>query len=120
MKTVYKILLFMKRKPGMSVGAFRDYYENQHAPLCAQYAAGMKRYLRRYLTPLPDAESGLLEELPYDVVTELWFDNEEIFNGTVKYLSTSKMPDEVVADEKKLFDRSTMRIATVIEHETTF
>ncbi len=118
--TIYKILLFMKRKPGMSVEAFRAYYETQHAPLCTKYARGMYRYLRRYLAPQPNAQSGVADELPYDVVTELWFDNEEVFKGTLKYLSTSKMPDEVIEDEEKLFDRSSMRIATVVEHETTF
>jgi hypothetical protein len=118
MKTVYKILLFMKRRPGMSVEAFREYYENHHALLCAKYSKGVKRYIRRYLNPLPKAETGILEELPFDVITELWFDNEKIFNGTVAYLSSSEMPAEVVEDELKLFDRPRMRMATAIECES--
>jgi len=120
METVYKILLFMKRKPGMSVEAFRDYYETRHAPLAAKYASGVKRYVRRYLNPQPNAETGRLDELPFDVITELWFDNEKIFKGTVAYISTTIMPDEIVEDEKQLFDRSNMRMATVVEHETLF
>ncbi len=111
----YKILLFMKRRPGMTVEAFRDYYENRHVPLCMKYAAGVKRYLRRYLDPQPNAESGRNDELPFDVITELWFDDEAIFNGTVKYISGSRMPDDVVEDEKQLFDRASMRMATVVE-----
>ena len=39
--TTFKILLFMKRRPDITVEAFRDYYENSHAPLCAKYSAGM-------------------------------------------------------------------------------
>jgi hypothetical protein len=111
----YKILLFMKRRPGMSVEAFKDYYENHHAPLCATYASGMKRYERRFLTAHPNPETGATEELAFDVITELWFDDETIFRNTVAYLSTSIMPDAVVEDEKRLFDRTKTRMATVVE-----
>lgn len=117
---VWKILLFMKRKPGMSMDAFRDYYENHHVPLALKNGGGLHRYFRRYLTPLPHAESGTCEELPYDVVTELWFDNEAVFKGTVEYLSTTVMSDEVVQDELNLFHRPTMRMALVTECETDF
>jgi hypothetical protein len=118
----YKILLFMKRKPGMSVAAFRDYYENHHVPLAMANSGGqgggIVRYVRRYLNPLPHAESGTNEELPYDVVSELWFDDEAVFKGTVEYLSTTVMNDAVVSDEMNLFHRPTMRMATVVECET--
>ena len=115
---IYKILLFMKRRPGMTFEAFQDYYENHHAPLCAKYASGISRYVRRYLTPHPNPETGAHEELPFDVITELWFEDEKIFRGTVEYLSTSIMPDEVVEDEKRLFDRAKLRMATVVECES--
>ena len=117
-ENTYKILLFMKRRPGMTLEAFRDYYENHHAPLCAKYASGVSRYLRRFLTPHPNPETGESGELPYDVITELWFKDEATFRGTVQYLSTSIMPDEVVEDEKRLFDRSKLRMATVVECES--
>ena len=111
----YKILLFMKRRPGMSVEAFQDYYENHHAPLCVTYASGMKRYERRFLTAHPNPDTGATEELAFDVITELWFDDETTFRNTVTYLSTSKMPQAVVDDEMRLFDRSKTRMATVVE-----
>jgi hypothetical protein len=113
--TTYKILLFMKRRPGMSVADFRAYYETQHAPLCAKYASGITRYVRRYIDPRPHPETGPWDEAWFDVITELWFDDEAVFNGTVTYLTTTIMPDEVVEDEKNLFDRASFRIATVVE-----
>jgi hypothetical protein len=116
---IYKILLFMKRRPGMTLEAFQDYYENHHAPLCAKYASGMGRYIRRFLTPHPNPETGAADELQFDVITELWFEDEATFRGTVKYLATSIMPDEVVEDEKRLFDRARTRMATVVECEST-
>lgn len=117
-KTYYKILLFMKRRPGMTMEAFQDYYENHHVPLAMKYSSGISRYMRRFLTPHPNPETGASDELQFDVITELWFEDEATFRGTVKYLATSVMPDEIVTDEKNLFDRKTMRMATVVECET--
>jgi EthD domain len=118
MSQSYKILLLMKRKSGMSVEAFRDYYETGHAPFCAQYSTRLSHYIRRYLDSQNHPETGPAGELPYDVITELWFDNEPAYRATLAYLTTSIMPDEVVADENKLFDRTSFRIATVVECET--
>ena len=81
-------------------------------------SSGISRYVRRFLTPHPNPQTGTNEELPFDVITELWFEDESLFRGTVKYLATSIMPEEVVEDEKRLFDRSKMRMATVIERES--
>ncbi len=114
----YKILLFMKRRPGMSVEAFRDYYENNHAPLCAPGMAGMSRYIRRYVDPCPHPETGPIDELPFDVITELWFDDVAVFRTTLGYITTTLMPDHIIADEKNLFDRTSFRIATVVERES--
>ena len=114
---MFKILLFMKRKPGMSVAAFREYYETKHVPLALKYSSGITRYIRRYLDPQPHPETGA-GELPYDVVTELWFEDERIFKGALGYMTSTIMPDDIVADEANLFDRSSFRIATVVEHET--
>lgn len=74
--TSCKILLFMKRRPGMTVEAFREYYENHHAPLCAKYAKNLKRYIRRYIDAQPHPETDTSGEPPFDVITELWFDDE--------------------------------------------
>jgi uncharacterized protein (TIGR02118 family) len=118
-KDYYKILLFMKRRPGMSFEAFQDYYENHHVPLCEKYTSGVSRYLRRFLTPHANPETGASDELQFDVITELWFDDEAVFRGTVEYLATSVMPGEVVEDEKRLFDRAKTRMATIVEREST-
>jgi len=113
----YKILLFMKRRPGMTIEAFRDYYEHHHVPLARKYASGITRYVRRYIEPQPHPETGPGDDLAFDVITELWFDDQAIYEGTVKYLTTTIMPAEIVEDEKNLFDRRSMRIATVVERE---
>ncbi len=113
----YKILLFMRKRADISTEAFRDYYENRHVPLCRKYAGGVKRYLRRYIEAQAHPETGPGDDFPYDVITELWFDDEAVFRNTLAYLSTTVMPDEIVADEQNLFDRSSFRMATVVECE---
>jgi len=115
---IHKILLFMKRKPGMSVADFRAYYENNHAPLCAKSSTNLQRYIRRFIAPQPHPETGPNEEMEFDVITELWCKDEASFNTLLGYLTTAVMPDFIVEDEKNLFDRSSFRIATVVEYET--
>ena len=115
--TVFKILLFMKRRPDISVEAFREYYETRHAPLAEKYSRGVSRYIRRYIDPQPHPETGEWTEGP-DVITELWFEDEKVYRGTLAYITSSLMPEEIIEDEKHLFDRSSFRIATVVECES--
>ncbi len=116
--TTYKILLMMRRKPGMSVEAFREYYENHHAPLASRHAAGLIRYVRRYLDHHPHPETGGPDETLFDVITELWFADEAIFKGALNHLTTHSMPADIIEDEMKLFDRTSFRISTTVEYET--
>ena len=118
MAKTWKIVLLMKRKPGISMDEFRDYYENKHVPLAEPYTTALSHYVRRYIVPQTHPETGPVDELPYDVITEMWFEDEAVFNGTLEYLTTTIMPDEIIEDEKKFFDRSSFRIATLIECET--
>lgn len=112
----HKILLFMKRRPDITADEFRDYYENHHVPLCQKYMSGVSRYIRRFINPQPHPETGPGDDL-FDVITELWFDDEAIFRGTLAHLTTTIMADEIIEDEKKLFDRTSFRLATVTEFE---
>lgn len=113
----YKILLFMKRRPDLTVEQFRAYYETRHAPLAERYSRGVSRYLRRYIDPQPHPETGEFLDAP-DVITELWFEDEAVYRATLNYITTSLMPDEIVADERNLFNRASFRIATVVECES--
>lgn len=115
----FKILLFMKKRPDITVEAFRDYYETRHAPLAEKYSQGVSRYIRRYVEPQVHPETGAFTDGP-DVITELWFEDEKIYRATLAYITTSLMPDDIVEDEKNLFDRASFRIATVVERESDF
>ena len=111
---MHKVLLFMKRRDGLSPEAFRDYYENRHVPLCMAYMGAARRYVRRYL----QHRDGQPEP-EFDVITELWFEDARLVENLLATLRSDAMPDDVIADEEKLFDRSRSRAFVVAEDETS-
>lgn len=103
---MFKIILLTKRKPGMSMEDFMDYYENTHTKLTRKAFPQMKRYRRNYITPVQN-EMCADGESPFDCVTEAWFDAREDFDDVIKTLAEN--PDlaaEIVEDELNFFDRS--------------
>ena len=66
----------------------------------------------------PHPQSGEATEPAYDVITELWFDDEATYRSPLAYITTSRMPPEIVEDEIKLFGRSLFCIVTAVEWET--
>jgi EthD domain len=106
-----KLTFLMKRKPGMSLAAFRDYYENNHAPLASQLCPGMVRYTRTYIVDWqPLARSAQLPALDFDCITECWYDVE----GTWEERKADLLPPEVfrqlAADEENFLDRRANRL----------
>lgn len=80
--TTYKIMLFMKRRDGMSLAEFRDYYENHHVPLVTKGGAGTPHYVRKYIEPLTHPETGEWVDPPFDVITEIGTPDEQMFRGS--------------------------------------
>jgi len=110
---IYKVLIFLKRRPGMSQDAFREYYENSHSKLAMKYMVGARRYLRRYVKPVPAND-----EMSFDVITELWYDDRAMAERVAAFASRGELPAEIIADEERVFDRSKTRYATLVECET--
>lgn len=107
-------MVLIKRRPGMSMEEFIDYYESNHAPLAARSLPDLAEYKRYFLTPFaPDAP-----ELPYDVITEICFRSQEDLDSTMALLTSSPLMEEIQADEAKLFDRETITFMQVEEHVT--
>lgn len=69
---MYKVITLLKRRPGVSVEHFQQYWLQQHAPL----AAAMPR-LRRYVQSHALVQGYAKGELPYDGISEMWFDTKE-------------------------------------------
>src|SRR5262245_5930727 len=113
-----KVMLFMKRKPGLTLEEFIDHYERVHVPLALTNARNLVHYERHYLHPgrfVPFGDE--LVEPDYDVVTELWYEDEAVFEGQQELLRRHpEVLDDIVADEEQLFDRSKSRFAIVEDH----
>ncbi len=115
---MFKVMILIKRKPGMSTEDFIAYYENHHAPLGSSKVPNMKRYVRHFLRPYGNDVYGADAEPPYDVATELWFDDAADFERGMAYLTDPDTARIIGEDEEKLFDKSSIRFFVVEDHET--
>ena len=109
----------LKRNPKLTHEEFVDHYEKVHAKIGEKYLKGRaSRYIRRYLTPLEDPTYGVGGDQDFDILMELWFENEEIYNDTLAHITTPEASAEIIADEELLFDRNANRFFTVRETES--
>lgn len=116
---MFKTLVMIKRRKGMSMDDFKAHYENNHAPLAAKLIPSLRRYVRHFVTPWdnPSYPAGS-EEQPYDVVTEMWYDSREAFEAAIAELTRGQSGVLIAEDEERLFDRSSIRIKIEDVHET--
>ena len=113
-----KVISPMKRRSGMSVKDFREYYETRHKIIGEKYLHGFAvKYMRRFTDPLMD-RSGKLSEAEFDVLLEIWYPDMETFNACKEKLSEPDVIKEIREDEEKLFDTRYMRTYIVDEHES--
>lgn len=112
-----KIIALMKRKPGMSLEEFMQVYEEGHARFAAPYLVDTVRYERRFIKPIPNPVDGQHLDSDFDVVTEIWFSDQETFERVMgREIADPKVAQLFAADEAKLFDRPATRLF-VIEQE---
>lgn len=110
-----------KRKQGLTMEQFRDYYENHHLKLFDEHVShpGVLRYARRYLTPFAGLASpmGTPPSDGYDVIMEVWYSDRKLFDS-FKGQSDPGFAEIVRKDEEKFFDRESMRMFLSEDHES--
>jgi uncharacterized protein (TIGR02118 family) len=118
-----KVVALFKRRAGMSSEEFREYYENHHVAIFGDIMAtpGIERYVRRYLTPIADPTTGIVNDSGFDVIMELWFSDSKLFESQFQNAADSPFRVLVAEDEARLFDRSQMftHIVDEVESELT-
>lgn len=107
-----KTILFVQRKPGLSVQEFRDYYESRHAVLAGKTMAHCVRYTRNYPVESVGADLG------WDVITEFWFDLDGPWSEVHGEIVTAARAAVLEADELQFMDRPSMRVSVVEEYES--
>ena len=73
-----KTFNFFKRKPGLSVDDFRNYWLNEHAVIIRAIPE-----IRKYIASIALPSSYRNHEPIYDGISEAWFDDEETIDATV-------------------------------------
>jgi uncharacterized protein (TIGR02118 family) len=105
-----KVMLFVKRKPGLTPEEFRARYESGHVPLAIAELPHLRRYHRNYAKQVPG-----LPESDFDVVTEFWFDDKEGWKATAAHALDPVAGRKLADDEAEFMDRGTMRFVMVDE-----
>ena len=114
---MYKIITLLKRRPGMSMEDFIDYYDKSHRLIGEKLLFGKAtRYARNFLHPLPHPLTGEIPESQYDVVLEIWFNDQETAEKTFASFAVPEIMAEIAEDEEKLFDRTKNQTFLVEEH----
>ena len=113
-----KVVTLLTRKPGMSREAFIEHYETHHRKIGEKYLSGFAvKYQRRYLQSAGfRGQEGAT--LPFDVLMEIWYPDQDTLNAALAVLSKDEAQAEIVADEERLFDRDLIRSYTVEEYES--
>ncbi len=101
-----KTITFIKRKPGMNLDEFGQYWRTKHAPIVTKLP-GLRRYIQCHTIP-----SGYRNGEPaFDGVAEVWFDS----TGAMRETANTAEYRAVRADEPNFLDMS--KIDFVITEE---
>jgi hypothetical protein len=115
---VLKLVFLLKRREGMSLEEFRDYYETNHRKLAEQATPDALRYVRRYVTPEPNPITGEPVELPFDVIMELWWPDRAAWDEVQAGIADSDIGKAIYADEEVLFESHLNPVFTVLESDS--
>ena len=115
-----KVILTLKRKPGMTPEAFREHYESSHVTEAInRFGHLMVEYRRNYVTmsgALSDTDperAGKPQPEAYDVVTELYLKDQSALEEFSRILNTPEIKQWFVEDEKRFLDRDASRMSVV-------
>jgi uncharacterized protein (TIGR02118 family) len=104
-----KLTFCLRRKAGLSLAEFQDYWLNKHGPLVRrlQPALGMVRYVQVHRR---DDELGLgMAKVrgapePYDGVAELWWESEEALRASGRTAERREAGRLLLEDEATFID----------------
>ncbi|WP_340314935.1 EthD domain-containing protein [Rhizorhabdus argentea] len=116
---MFKVITFVKRKPGLTMEEFVDQYERLHAAPAAERVRGKaERYFRRYLTPYEHALFAGNQPPDYDAIMEMWFKDRAQWEAAMKMMEQPDYVKTVVEEGEIMFDRSKIYQCIVEERES--
>ncbi len=103
-----KVLTFLKRKAGMPVDEFQDYWRTRHPDVVTKLP-GIRRYVQSHVLPTAYAKKA---EPVHDGIAEVWADDTD----ALREMAKSPAHAGVVADEARFIDRAKMGFIVTEEH----
>jgi hypothetical protein len=125
-----KMLIFIKRRPGLSRADFQEYYETRHVPLISRYLAHhMEDYRRSYIDPddpytftgafdTPEGGATKVAEPEFDVLTEIWLRDRTRLEEMYAALREENLARRIAEDEQEFMDRGAMRVFVSTEYSS--
>ncbi len=106
-----KVIGIFKKRSDISNEEFRNHYENNHSHLFDPYLEdpGVKKYARRYLKPIAAAITGEVHDAGYDVIMEVWCD-EEWYERFFVDQPPEEFRNMIAEDEERFLDRDSMQL----------
>ncbi|WP_176599213.1 EthD domain-containing protein [Sphingobium aromaticivastans] len=120
-----KLMMFMKRKEGISFEDFRQHYENVHIPMVAKWVGPFMTDFKRYYPQnainlyvgRPDADEAPENDggVDYDAVSIYTIRDEAALEGIMRVSSDPAFTRAVTDDEANFADRARSRQVLVDE-----
>jgi hypothetical protein len=104
-----------RRKEGLTIDYFRNYYETRHAPLVVKLLPRVEMYERNYVVP-ETLIGGSGVETPtfaYDVISEMQFRDQASFDDLLCEAGRPDIKAALAEDEENFMDRSSISIFVV-------
>lgn len=105
-----RLVFALRRKPGLSLAEFQDYWLTRHAPLVAGFTTDLNilRYVQTHTRDTPanaaaQQARGKMEP-HYDGVAELWWETEAALEATMATDAGRHAGAALLEDERKFID----------------
>lgn len=123
---MFKLVITIKRKKGVSLEEFMRHYDEVHIPLCQRIMPPLHLHRRNYvLTDHPfysyvgDNRGDASREPPFDVVTEAVYEDEAAARASMDALFDQEIGPQIMADEKNFVEPGGVNFYVVEVHETS-
>jgi uncharacterized protein (TIGR02118 family) len=119
---VIKLIFCLRRKPGMSLAEFQDYWLIKHGPLVRSHAKTLriKRYVQTHTLDDPATQQAIARARGapenYDGVAELWWDSREDMAAGVATPEGRAASIALLEDERKFIDHANSPLWLAEEH----
>lgn len=112
---MYKVIVLVSRKPGMSRADFQRHYETVHVPLVKTLVPALVEYRRNFFDPVEVEIMPGAEAPDFDCITEMWFKDRAGFEALTEINNDPVKGMLLAEDALKFMDPAKTRLMPVGE-----